>query len=124
MAEIVIRTGKPESIRPILDSAIRNQLKLLKASINRTQIRISSFEQKYNISSEQFVQKIREGMDDDNLDFVEWIGETKILKRLEEEYKELEGIADLLVSEYFRHLRSVIDTCEAITVKEIVEHPP
>jgi len=92
MAEIVIRTGKPESIRPILDSAIRNQLKLLKASINRTQIRISSFEQKYNMSSEQFVQKIREGMDDDNLDFVEWIGETKILKRLEEEYKELEGL--------------------------------
>ena len=88
----MIRTGKPESIRPILDSAISNQLKLLKASINRTQIRISSFEQKYNMSSEQFVQKIREGMDDDNLDFVEWIGETKILKRLEEEYKELEGL--------------------------------
>ena len=92
MAEILIKGNKPESIRPILDSAIRNQLKLLKASINRTQIRISSFEQKYNMSSEQFVQKIREGMDDDNLDFVEWIGETKILKRLEEEYKELEGL--------------------------------
>ena len=92
MAEILIKGNKPESIMPILDSAIRNQLKLLKASINRTQIRISSFEQKYNISSEQFVQKIKEGMDDDNLDFVEWIGETKILKRLEEEYKELEGL--------------------------------
>jgi len=46
MAEIVIRTGKPESVMPVLDSAIRNQLKLLKASINRTKIRISSFEQK------------------------------------------------------------------------------
>ncbi|KAF5429742.1 hypothetical protein C5S36_14865, partial [Candidatus Methanophagaceae archaeon] len=77
---------------PILDSAIRNQLKLLKTSINKTKLRISSFEQKYNMSSEQFVQKIREGMDDDNLDFVEWIGETKILKRLEEEYNELEGL--------------------------------
>ena len=92
MAEIVIRTGKPESIMPVLDSAIRNQLKLLKTSINRTKIRISSFEQKYNMSTEQFMQKIREGMDDDNLDYVEWIGETKILKRLEEEYKELEGL--------------------------------
>jgi len=38
------------------------------------------------------MQKIREGMDDDNLDFVEWIGETKILKRLEEEYNELDGL--------------------------------
>ncbi|MFZ2070053.1 MAG: hypothetical protein WAV32_00280 [Halobacteriota archaeon] len=92
MAEIVIRTGKPESIMPILDSAIRNQLKLLKMSINRTKIRISSFEQKYNMSTEHFMQKIRGGMDDDNLDFVEWIGERKILKRLEEEYKELEGL--------------------------------
>ncbi len=27
MAEIVIRTGKPESVMPVLDSAIRNQLK-------------------------------------------------------------------------------------------------
>jgi len=92
MAEIVIRTGKPESIMSVLDSAIRNQLKLLKTGINRTKSRISSFEQKYNMPTEQFMQKIREGMDDDNLDFVEWIGETKILKRLEEEYKELEGL--------------------------------
>ena len=27
----------------------------------------------------------------------------------------------MLVSEYFRHLRSVIDTCEVITAKEILE---
>jgi len=87
MSEIVIRAGNPESIMPVLESAIRNQLKLLKASINRTKIRISNFEQKYNMSTEQFMQRIREGMDDDNLDFVEWIGETKILKRLEEEHK-------------------------------------
>ena len=32
----------------------------------------------------------------------------------------------MLVSEYFRHLRHVIDACEAITAKEIVdtEHFP
>ena len=92
MAEIVIRTGKSESVMPILDSAIRNQLKLLKTSINRTKIRINDFEQKYNMSTEQLMQKIKKGMDDDNLDFVEWVGETKILKRLEEEYNELEGL--------------------------------
>ena len=89
MAEIVIRTGKPELVMPILDSAIRNPLKLLKTSINRTKMRIDDFEQKYNMSTEQLMQKIRNGMDDDNLDFVEWVGETKILKRLEEEYTEL-----------------------------------
>ena len=44
------------------------------------------------MSTEQFMQKIRKDIDDDNLDFVEWIGETKILKRLEEEYNELEGL--------------------------------
>ena len=92
MAEIVIRTGKPESVMSVLDSAIRNQLKLLKTSITRTKIRIMDFEQKYNMSTEQFMQKIRKDIDDDNLDFVEWIGETKILKRLEEEYNELEGL--------------------------------
>jgi len=92
MAEIVIRTGKSESVMPILDSAIRNQLKLLKTSKNRTKIRINDFEQKYNMSTEQLMQKIKKGMDDDNLDFVEWVGETKILKRLEEEYNELVGL--------------------------------
>ncbi len=92
MSETVIRISKPESVMPVLESAIRNQLKLLKTSIKRTEIKIKSFEQKYNMSTEQFMQKIREGMDDDNLDYVEWIGERKILKRLEEEYKELEGL--------------------------------
>lgn len=57
MAGIEIRTGKPGSIMPVLDSAIRNQLKLLKTSINRTKIRISSFEQKYNMSTEQFMRR-------------------------------------------------------------------
>jgi len=92
MAEIVIKTGKSKSIMPVLESAIRNQLKMLKVSINRTKMKIQDFEQKYNMSTEQFLQKIREGMDEDNLDYVDWIGETKILKRLEEEYKELEGV--------------------------------
>ena len=96
MAEIVIKGNKSESIMPVLDSAIRNQLKLLRMSINRTKTRINSFEQRYNMSTEQFMQKITEGMDDDNLDFVEWIGERKVLKRLDEEYKELEGLRSCL----------------------------
>ena len=86
MSEILIRAGKPKTIVPLSEFAIPNQLKLLKTSIKRTEMKIKSFEQKYNMSTEQFMQKIREGMDDDNLDYVEWIGETKILKRLEEEY--------------------------------------
>ena len=86
MSEILIRAGKPKTVVPVLESAIRNQLKLLKTSIKRTAMKIKSFEQKYNMSTEQFMQKMREGMDGDNLDFVEWIGETKILKRLEEEF--------------------------------------
>ena len=92
MAEIVIKGNKSETIMPVLDSAIRNQLKLLKTSIKRTKTRINSFAQRYNMSTEQFIQKIQEGMDDDTLDFVELIGERKLLKRLEEEYKELAGL--------------------------------
>jgi hypothetical protein len=47
MAEIVIKGDKSETIMPVLDSAIRNQLKLLNTSINRTKTRINSFEREY-----------------------------------------------------------------------------
>jgi len=89
MTEILIRAGKQKTTVPLSELAIPKQLKLLKTSIKRTEIKIKSFEQKYNMSTEQFMQKIREGMDDDNLDYVEWIGERKILKRLEEEFNKI-----------------------------------
>ena len=92
MTELVIKSDKPEAIVPVLESAIRNQLRTLSMSINKTKAVISGFEQKYNMSTEQFLQKVREGMDDDNPDYIDWIGESKILKRLAEEYKELQEV--------------------------------
>jgi hypothetical protein len=48
--------------------------------------------QKYDMSNEQFMQKIRAEMNDDNLEYVEWIGKTKILKRLKDLSPALEEV--------------------------------
>ena len=48
--------------------------------------------QKYDMSNEHFMQKIRAEMNDDNIEYVEWIGKTKILKRLKDLSPALEEV--------------------------------
>ncbi|MFQ6118884.1 MAG: hypothetical protein ACE5KE_03245 [Methanosarcinales archaeon] len=62
MIELIVKSTNAKQAVPVLESAIRNQLKLIKMSIIRTNNILKQFEQKYNMTTEEFLKKIKDGI--------------------------------------------------------------
>jgi formylglycine-generating enzyme required for sulfatase activity len=63
----------------------------LRSSIERTQRKLSAFEQRYGVSTTQFLNTMAsEDLAGGDLDYVEWAGEARLLDGLQAELKDLE----------------------------------
>jgi hypothetical protein len=92
MAELTLISSHPTLLQPLLQDAILNEVRLLKLSIQRTQQRLATFEAKYYLSTDDFLNKYENDQLAENLDFAEWIGEHRMLQRLQEKVKTLQGV--------------------------------
>ena len=75
--------------------------RLLDAEYRRLQLelriieeRVRRFEEKYGMSSSEFLERYSRGELSDEEEFVEWYGELEFLKRIRRELEELKRIAD------------------------------
>jgi hypothetical protein len=65
----------------------------LRATIQRTRRNLSTFEQRYGVTTPQFLQEMAaEDLAGGDLEYVEWAGEAKLLEGLEAELRELEDV--------------------------------
>ena len=63
----------------------------LRASIKRTKSRLTGFEQRYDVTTAHFLAEMTaEDLHGEDLEYVEWAGEAKLLEGLETELRELE----------------------------------
>lgn len=90
MAEIKLRSKYPESLKPIIESALELRLRGIEEGIKQTQERLQYFESKYHLSTADFLARFESGELQHRLDmeFDEWMGEAWMLERLQEK-KEL-----------------------------------
>lgn len=89
MQHITISTDSTTALKPLLESAIQTELRLLKLGIGRTRERIAVFEQEYELSSDEFEKLLHSDGIQENLDFIEWSGEIETLRRLQNKYHTL-----------------------------------
>ncbi len=75
-----------------METALQNELRLLEAGIRRTEQRLREFEQRYGLSSAEFVRRYERDELEESLDFAEWIGEYRLLERLREKADTLREI--------------------------------
>jgi hypothetical protein len=74
-----------------VESAIRGELKTLMFGIQRTRERLAAFEKQFGMASEEFERRFN-GIDlKETLDFIEWSGEIKTLRLLEERRNALQN---------------------------------
>ena len=92
MTTVTLTSAKERPLRPLVEAAIENQLRLLQAGIDRTQDHLRSFEAEHGLSSESFVQRYENDEFPETLDCVEWIGEYRMLIRLQDKAETLQGI--------------------------------
>jgi len=88
--QMVIELREKRSAQPVLQ-AIESYKARLRASIERTQRRLTQFEQRYGVDTARFLREMAaEDLEGGDLEYVEWAGEAKLLEGLEAELRELE----------------------------------
>jgi hypothetical protein len=92
MAELTLVSTRQHSLKPLVEAALANELRLLEAGIRRTEHRLHELEARYQLSTEEFVRRFEDDEFGETLEFAEWIGEYRLLERLREKAETLQGI--------------------------------
>jgi hypothetical protein len=85
LQQVTVSAETPISLKPLLRAAIQSEIKMLAFGINRTRERLTVFEKQFNINSVEFERRFTACDLNESLDFIEWEGEIKTLRLLEEQ---------------------------------------
>lgn len=96
LQQLTITTEESAQLRPLLEVAMQNEAKLIAHSISRTRTKLAQFEQRFGLSSLEFARRFGSAELEESFDFIEWVGEIKMLDLLEAQQRALAGahIAD------------------------------
>ena len=92
MAELTLRSSRQGQLKPLVEAAINNELRLLEAGMNRTRQRLKEFGIRFGLTSEEFIRRYGKGEMEESLEFAEWIGEYRLLDRFQEKVETLREI--------------------------------
>ncbi|MFB2972111.1 hypothetical protein ACE1CD_24390 [Aerosakkonema sp. BLCC-F183] len=92
MAELKIICEYPDSLKQFIEEALSKRIASLKDGIRRTEERIKEFESKYQMPTEEFLLRYENDEIQETLEIDEWIGESLMLKGLQEDLTTLRGI--------------------------------
>ena len=92
MSTLTLTSSRQHPLRPLVEAAIQNELRLLEAGIRRTENRLQDFEEKHGLDTQEFFQRYESDELPETLEFTEWIGEYRLLKRLREKAETLQEI--------------------------------
>ena len=83
-------TGRP--LRPLVEAALQNELRLLEAGLKRSEHRLQDFETRHGMATNEFIQHYENDELSETLEFAEWIGEARLIERLKEKVQILRGV--------------------------------
>ena len=90
--QVVVTSSANQTIlRPLLEAAMHTQLRVIRTGLRRTERRLQDFESQYNMSSEEFYQRLAQDQVEETLDTIEWAGEYQTWLRLHRQYETLLG---------------------------------
>ena len=91
LQQVKVTSTGPAAIKPLLEAAIRSQLRALDHGIQRTRERLAEFEQRFQMTSAEFGRGFESGQIEETLDYIEWSGEIKTLHLLEDQLRALQS---------------------------------
>lgn len=81
--DLRLRSKHPDSLKQIIESALSERLSSIDTGIKRTQERLKQFENRYQLSTKEFIEKFNNDELSHRFDFDEWIGEYRMLTHLQ-----------------------------------------
>ena len=92
MTDLRLVSTRKRQLKPLVEGALANELRLMQAGLRRTEQRLLEFEEKYHLKTEDFIARYEKDEMEEAMDFDEWIGEFRLLERLREKVDTLRGI--------------------------------
>jgi len=92
MNDIKLVSNHKRQLKPLVEAALANELRLLEAGIRQAEERIHKFEKKYKMITREFISRYESDEMEETMDFAEWIGESRVLERLREKAETLRDI--------------------------------
>jgi phage shock protein A len=92
MSELTLVSKGHHPLKPLVEAALANELRLVEVAIRRTEQRLCEFETKHQSSTDEFIRRYEDDQLEESLEFAEWVGEYRLLKRLREKAKTLREI--------------------------------
>ncbi|HXH08553.1 MAG TPA: hypothetical protein VNP04_02090 [Alphaproteobacteria bacterium] len=89
--QVIVTTDAPVALKPLLESAIRSELRMLELGLARTSQRLHAFEHQYGLTSEEFERRFAAG-GEESLDYIEWAGEIKTYHLLKAQQQALQRV--------------------------------
>ena len=83
LQQITIQTSYLERFKPLLETALDREAKLLEYSIQRTRETLAPFEDRYKMSTDEFERKFNAREIEETLDYLDWWMEVEALRHLE-----------------------------------------
>jgi phage shock protein A len=92
MTELKLISNRKRQLKPLVEAALKNELRLLEAGIRRTEQNMRTFEEKFHLSTQEFIARYENDEMEESLDYADWIGEHRMLERLREKADTLRTI--------------------------------
>ena len=92
MAELKLISDHKRQLKPLVEAALENELRLLEAGIKRTEQNMRVFETKFRLNTREFIARYEKDEMEETLDYADWIGEYRMLERLKEKADTLRTI--------------------------------
>jgi hypothetical protein len=93
MHELKLVSWSKHQLKPIVEAALENELRLIEAGIRQTEHRLKEFEDKYQLKTRDFIARYEDDKMEETMDFIEWIGEFRMSERLKEKADTLRSIS-------------------------------
>jgi hypothetical protein len=92
MGDIRLVTKGKRELRPLVEAALANELRLIEAGIRQGERRLKAFEEKHHASTRELVSRYERDERDESIEIAEWIGEYRLVERLREKAETIREI--------------------------------
>ena len=92
MTDVRLVSKGERELKPLVEAALANELRLIEAGMNQAKNAIRAFEKKYKMPTHEFLSRYENDEIDEAMDFAVWIGEIRLMKRLQEKAETLRDI--------------------------------
>jgi len=92
MTRLTLISSRKQPLKPLVEAALNNELRLLDAGVQRTEKKLKLFETQFEMTTTVFLKRYENNELQETLEFAEWVGEYRMLFRLKEKTETLREV--------------------------------